>query len=96
MPDRIGVSQQGAVAVVRIDNPPVNALGRDVAAELAAAVRRLASDASVEALVMHGAGKTFVAGADIRELEAAAWTTPSSRPTSTSSWRSSRTARSRS
>ncbi len=74
MPDRIGVSQQGAVAVVQIDNPPVNALGRDVAAELAAAVRRLASDASVEALVVLGAGKTFVAGADLKDLEAAAWT----------------------
>jgi 3-hydroxyacyl-CoA dehydrogenase len=72
-PGSVSVSLQHGVAVLRIDAPPVNALDREVREALAAAVARLAADPGVRALVVTGAGRSFVAGADIRELEAAAW-----------------------
>ncbi len=56
------------IAVVTIDNPPVNALGPGVAEGIAAALSRAESDADVRAIVVIGAGKTFVAGADIKEF----------------------------
>jgi 3-hydroxyacyl-CoA dehydrogenase len=56
------------LAIVTIDNPPVNALSHVVRAGLIDAVRALEGDAAVRAVVLRCAGRTFVAGADIREL----------------------------
>ena len=53
------------IAVITIDNPPVNALGPGVLEGIEAAVARGSNDSSVKALVLIGAGETFVAGADI-------------------------------
>jgi 3-hydroxyacyl-CoA dehydrogenase len=53
------------IAVITIDNPPVNALGPGVLEGIEAAVERGVDDPSVKALVLVGAGETFVAGADI-------------------------------
>jgi 3-hydroxyacyl-CoA dehydrogenase len=61
------------VAVIRIDNPPVNALSNDVIAGLRAEVAKAAADPAARAIVMVGAGRTFVAGADIKGLEGMAW-----------------------
>jgi 3-hydroxyacyl-CoA dehydrogenase len=61
------------VAVVRIDNPPVNALSQDVIDGLAAAVADAQDNPAVKALVVAGAGRTFIAGADIKGLEDLAW-----------------------
>ncbi|MDE2415063.1 MAG: enoyl-CoA hydratase/isomerase family protein [Comamonadaceae bacterium] len=58
----------GEVLVVRIANPPVNALGQAVRAGLQAAVERLEQDASARAMLIVGEGKAFIAGADIREF----------------------------
>jgi 3-hydroxyacyl-CoA dehydrogenase len=63
----------GDVAVLRIDSPPVNALDASVREALAAAVAGAQADPRVRALVIACAGRTFVAGADIAELERAAW-----------------------
>ena len=63
----------GDVAVLRIDSPPVNALDGVVREALAAVVREAASDPNARAIVLACAGRTFVAGADIAELERAAW-----------------------
>ncbi|TAM12554.1 MAG: 3-hydroxyacyl-CoA dehydrogenase [Nevskiaceae bacterium] len=57
----------GRVLVVTIDNPPVNALGTEVRHGLEDALRQ-AQDASVAAVVLLGAGRHFIAGADIREF----------------------------
>ena len=63
----------GDVALLVIDNPPVNALDAAVREALESAVRDAASDPRARAIVLACAGRTFVAGADIAELERAAW-----------------------
>ena len=54
------------VAVITVDNPPVNALGAGVLEGIDEAVARGADDGGVDALVLVGAASTFIAGADIR------------------------------
>jgi 3-hydroxyacyl-CoA dehydrogenase len=57
------------VAVLTIDNPPVNALGQGVWEAIDEAVARAAGDPAADAMVLIGAGSTFVAGADIKIFE---------------------------
>ncbi|MGA0587456.1 3-hydroxyacyl-CoA dehydrogenase NAD-binding domain-containing protein [Dyella sp. KRB-257] len=57
------------VALVCIDNPPVNALSRGVREGLVKALRQAAADSRVSAVVLYCAGRTFVAGADIAEFD---------------------------
>lgn len=59
---------QGDVLVVTIDNPHVNALGAAVRQGLLAAMQQAQADAAVAAVLLVGAGKAFIAGADIREF----------------------------
>ncbi|WP_111411918.1 enoyl-CoA hydratase/isomerase family protein [Billgrantia lactosivorans] len=56
------------VGVIAIDNPPVNALGQAVRQGLVDAVAQGNADAGVRALVLLARGRTFIAGADIREF----------------------------
>lgn len=56
------------IAVVTIDNPPVNALNQQLRQELLAAVEAIEADEAIDAVVLLCAGRTFVAGADIHEL----------------------------
>jgi enoyl-CoA hydratase len=59
----------GAVAVVTIDHPPVNALSAPLLEELEAELARLDTEDAVRAIVLEGAGeRAFVAGADISEF----------------------------
>ena len=59
---------QGAVAVITLNNPPVNGLGHDLRRGLLAGIDRAETDPAVRALVLIGAGKGFSGGADIREF----------------------------
>ncbi|ANB75830.1 3-hydroxyacyl-CoA dehydrogenase [Paraburkholderia phytofirmans OLGA172] len=59
---------QARVLIATITNPPVNALGADVRRELVAAIEAAEADETVEAVLLVGAGKNFIAGADIREF----------------------------
>ncbi|MGE0255904.1 MAG: 3-hydroxyacyl-CoA dehydrogenase NAD-binding domain-containing protein [Alphaproteobacteria bacterium] len=68
MPEVVGYAVEDGIAVLTIDNPPVNALGIAVREGLLAGVERAAADPAVAALVLIGAGRTFPAGADIREF----------------------------
>ena len=68
MSETVRHSQHGDVAVVTVDNPPVNALSPGFLAQLAAAVQTAAEDPATRAIVVMGAGSTFIAGADIREF----------------------------
>jgi 3-hydroxyacyl-CoA dehydrogenase len=58
------------VSLITIDNPPVNATSHRVRAYLMDAIRAVNEDENVSAAVLVGAGRTFVAGADIREFGA--------------------------
>ncbi|WGT62769.1 3-hydroxyacyl-CoA dehydrogenase NAD-binding domain-containing protein [Variovorax paradoxus] len=58
----------GGVFVVTIDNPPVNALGVDVRRGLVAAIEAAEADSAAAAVLIVGAGRNFIAGADIREF----------------------------
>jgi 3-hydroxyacyl-CoA dehydrogenase len=69
-PPPVRVERAGGIAVVTIDNPPVNALAQAVRIELLRVFRALKDDAAVRGIVLIGAGRDFVAGADIREMEA--------------------------
>jgi 3-hydroxyacyl-CoA dehydrogenase len=59
---------RGRIAIAVIDNPPVNALSHAVRAGLTDALERTAADPALAALVIVCAGRTFCAGADVREF----------------------------
>jgi enoyl-CoA hydratase len=65
----ISTERRDAVALVTIDNPPMNALSAALLDELEAELDSLDADAEVRAIVLRGAGeRAFVAGADIKEF----------------------------
>ncbi len=67
----ISTAHDGAVAVVTIDNPPMNALSAALLAELETEIDRLDGDDGTRAIVLLGGGeRAFVAGADIKEFPA--------------------------
>ena len=67
----ISTEHEGAVALVTIDNPPLNALSAALMQELEEEVDRLDGDDATRAIVLRGAGeRAFVAGADIKEFPA--------------------------
>src|SRR3981189_2606447 len=56
------------IEIITIDNPPVNALSPGVPEGIVAAVDRGNADPSVKTMVLIGAGRSFIAGADIRQF----------------------------
>jgi 3-hydroxyacyl-CoA dehydrogenase len=66
----VETQRQGDVAVIRMDNPPVNALGHALRTGLEKAFAEANADAAVKAIVLTGTGKFFSAGADITEFKA--------------------------
>jgi 3-hydroxyacyl-CoA dehydrogenase len=68
----VNLATQDGVAVITINNPPVNALSPGVPEGLVAALDAAEQDSSARAIVIIGGGRTFIAGADIKELELAA------------------------
>ena len=66
--DPVSMRRDGNVAIITIDNPPVNALKHAVRKGILDNVIAARDDASVEAIILTGAGRTFVAGADITEF----------------------------
>ena len=69
MTQTVGIEIEDGIAIVVTDNPPVNALSADVRNGLFKAIETVEADANVEAVVIHCAGRTFFAGADIREFD---------------------------
>ena len=68
MGDEVGYAREGNVAVVTLDNPPVNALGHAVRVGLVEALEKADADDDVKAVVIIGTGRGFSGGADIREF----------------------------
>ncbi len=68
MTDLVQLTKDDDIAIITINNPPVNALSPGVPEGISEALDRIAQDASVKAAVLIGGGRTFVAGADIKEF----------------------------
>jgi 3-hydroxyacyl-CoA dehydrogenase len=62
-------TQEGKIGLVRIDHPPVNAIAPHVVSALATSFDEFEARGDLDALVIHAAGRTFVAGADIAWFE---------------------------
>ena len=68
MTDLVQLTKDNGIAVITINNPPVNALSPGVPEGISEALDQIAQDDSVKAVVLIGGGRTFVAGADIKEF----------------------------
>ena len=68
MSDLVQLTKDNDIAVITINNPPVNALSPGVPEGIAAAIEQIDKDDSIKAAVLIGGGKTFIAGADIKEF----------------------------
>ena len=68
MAELVRVEIDMAVATIRLDRPPMNALSAAVQDELAEAARQVSADPAVRAVVLYGGPKVFAAGADVREM----------------------------
>src|ERR1700716_455420 len=61
-------STQGRIAILTVNNPPVNALAAGVRDGIKEGVEAFGKDPNIDAIVLIGGGRTFIAGADIREF----------------------------
>ena len=68
MSDVVQFSTRGNIGIITIDSPPVNALSHAVREGIASGLAAAAADGAVKAIVLHCAGRTFIAGADISEF----------------------------
>jgi 3-hydroxyacyl-CoA dehydrogenase len=68
MADLVQLTSDNNTAIITINNPPVNALSPGVPEGVSEALDQIAKDHSVKAAVLIGGGRTFVAGADIKEF----------------------------
>ena len=68
MSDLVQTSKTGEVGILTVNNPPVNALSPGVPEGILAGIEQFEKDDSVKAIVLIGGGRTFIAGADIREF----------------------------
>ncbi|QRG69287.1 enoyl-CoA hydratase [Brevibacillus choshinensis] len=68
MDSRWNVQITGRVAVATITNPPANALGKPVLAQLSELLDQWENDEKIKAIVLTGEGRFFIAGADIKEF----------------------------
>ena len=68
MSDLVQLTNDGGIAVITINNPPVNALSPGVPEGIAEAIEQIDKDGGSHAAVLIGGGRTFVAGADIKEF----------------------------
>ena len=69
MSNLVEYAKHGEIAVITINNPPVNALSPGVPEGIAEGIDRASSDHGIKAAVVIGAGRTFVSGADIKEFD---------------------------
>lgn len=67
-PEVVRFDVEDGVGVITVDYPPVNALGPGVREGIIAAVGKAEADPNVKAMVLIGAGRSFIAGADIRQF----------------------------
>jgi enoyl-CoA hydratase/carnithine racemase len=66
--ESVHVEIDQAVATIRLDRPPMNALSAAVLTEITAAAARVSADPAIRAVVLYGGPKVFAAGADVKEM----------------------------
>jgi enoyl-CoA hydratase/carnithine racemase len=80
----VHLETDGRIGLIRLDRPPVNALNVQVQDEIRAAAQAAADDPGIRAVVVHGGGTAFAAGADIAELADLTYAQMSARATAQS------------
>jgi enoyl-CoA hydratase/carnithine racemase len=73
MGEFVRVETDQAIATIRLERPPMNALNAQVQDELAAVAAEVSADPGVRAVVLYGGPKVFAAGADIKEMADASY-----------------------
>ena len=73
MGELVVVETDQAIATIRLNRPPMNALSAGVQADLGEAAAQVAADPAVRAVVIYGGEKLFAAGADIKEMSGASY-----------------------
>lgn len=73
MAEFVTVQTDQAVATIRLERPPMNALNAQVQNEIAAAAAQVTADQEVRAVILYGGEKVFAAGADIKEMADASY-----------------------
>jgi 3-hydroxyacyl-CoA dehydrogenase len=68
MSQLVSLNLQDEIAIITVNNPPVNALSPGVPEGIAAAIDEIAKDDAIKAAILIGGGSTFIAGADIKEF----------------------------
>ena len=80
MSDAAPYSVRDGIAVITLNNPPVNGLGSVLRPAIMDGIKKAGSDSAVKALVLIGSEKAFSGGADIREFNTPKMTMPPSLP----------------
>src|SRR5260221_12452756 len=65
---KLSFEARDGIAVLKLDNPPVNSLGHELREALVAGLERANADPAIQAIVLIGSGAGFSGGADIREF----------------------------
>ena len=68
MNELVSLTRDGEIAIITINNPPVNALSPGVPEGISASIAEAAQDDSIKGIILIGGGRTFIAGADIKEF----------------------------
>jgi 3-hydroxyacyl-CoA dehydrogenase len=68
MSELVTLTKDGEIAVITVNNPPVNALSPGVPEGIGAAIAAIQSDDEIKGAILIGSGQTFIAGADIKEF----------------------------
>ena len=68
MSELVSLTRDGEIAIITVNNPPVNALSPGVPEGIGEAIAKAAQDDAVKGVILIGGGRTFIAGADIKEF----------------------------
>ena len=68
MSDVVQITKDDGIAIITINNPPVNTLSPGVPEGISEAIGKISKDDAIRAVVLIGGGRTFIAGADIKEF----------------------------
>ena len=68
MNELVSMTREGEIAIITINNPPVNALSPGVPEGIGTSITEAERDDSIKGVILIGGGRTFIAGADIKEF----------------------------